>query len=68
MAGADCVMRLTEIRSTSQAEYSAMVSRGYTGNARTLVATRIRAVDVTWLLACVALAAAVVLGDRSLGA
>ncbi|HEY4378592.1 MAG TPA: cobalt ECF transporter T component CbiQ [Acidimicrobiales bacterium] len=48
--------------------HQAMVSRGYTGNARTLDSARIGALDVAWLAACVAVALAVVTGDRSLGA
>jgi cobalt/nickel transport system permease protein len=51
----------------SEEVYQAMVSRGYTGQARTLSAFRIRAIDLAWL-ACCAIAIALVLGvDRAIG-
>ena len=51
----------------SEEVYQAMVSRGYTGQARTLSAFRIRAIDLAWLTCC-AIAIALVLGvDRAIG-
>ena len=51
----------------SEEVYQAMVSRGYTGQARTMSAFRIRAIDVAWLAWC-AIAIALVVGvDRAIG-
>ena len=51
----------------SEEVYQAMVSRGYTGQARTLSAYRIRAIDVAWV-ACSAMLIALVIGvDRAIG-
>jgi energy-coupling factor transporter transmembrane protein EcfT len=47
--------------------HMAMLSRGYTGNVRTLATSRITARDVVWAAACVAAAVLVVGGDRALG-
>jgi cobalt/nickel transport system permease protein len=50
----------------SEEVYMAMVSRGYTGNPRTLRPPRIRVGDVVWVISCL-VAAAVVLGvDRAI--
>ena len=51
----------------SEEVYQAMVSRGYTGQARTISAFRIRPIDLAWLTCC-AIAIALVLGvDRAIG-
>jgi cobalt/nickel transport system permease protein len=53
--------------SMSEEVHQAMVSRGYTGEARTMSAFRVRAVDVAWVVAC-AVAIVVAMGiDRALG-
>jgi cobalt/nickel transport system permease protein len=47
--------------------YLAMVARGYDGNARTLRAFRIRAIDVAWIAGCVVSGVAVLALDRAVG-
>ena len=47
--------------------HQAMVSRGDTGDARTLAAARWRTADVAWVVGCAVVVLAVVVGDRSLG-
>lgn len=51
----------------SEEVHQAMISRGYTGDVRTLRGRRIGAVDVVWLVGSAALALAVLGGDRALG-
>jgi cobalt/nickel transport system permease protein len=51
----------------SEEVYQAMVSRGYSGNARTLSVSRMKAVDVAWILGCVVVATVVIWIDRVLG-
>jgi cobalt/nickel transport system permease protein len=51
----------------SEEVYSAMIARGYSGNARTMNRTRLGVQDLVWVTACLA-AAAVVLGwDHAIG-
>ena len=45
----------------------AMVSRGYTGEARTLSPSRVGAMDVVWSVGCFAIAFLAIGGDRVLG-
>jgi cobalt ECF transporter T component CbiQ len=47
--------------------YLAMVSRGYTGNPRSLRSFRVRPLDLAWIAACVGLSAAVLWVDRVIG-
>jgi energy-coupling factor transporter transmembrane protein EcfT len=51
----------------SEEVYQAMVSRGYSGNQRTLSVTRMKALDVVWAIGCLAVAAMAVGIDRALG-
>jgi len=51
----------------SEEVYQAMVSRGYTGQARTMSTFRIRAIDVAWVAGCALVIALVVGVDRALG-
>ena len=51
----------------SEEVHQAMVARGYRGNATTLTGWRPGPVDAAWVLACLALALAVLGGDRLLG-
>ena len=51
----------------SEEVHMAMVSRGYSGTPRTLTAFRVRTLDLAFALATVALAVAVLGGDRLLG-
>ena len=51
----------------SEEVYQAMVSRGYTGQARTLSAFKIRAIDVAWVGCCAIVIALVVGVDRAIG-
>lgn len=51
----------------SEEVHMAMVARGYTGNVRTLTASRLATSDVMWTIACVLLSVAVIGGDRVLG-
>jgi hypothetical protein len=44
-----------------------MVSRGFTGNARTLEAFRLRTIDAAWAAGAIAVAAALLFTDRLLG-
>jgi cobalt/nickel transport system permease protein len=53
--------------SLSDEVYMAMVSRGYTGEARSLNQPRVRAQDMAWTAACVLAAVALIGGDRALG-
>ncbi|HEX3088413.1 MAG TPA: cobalt ECF transporter T component CbiQ, partial [Ilumatobacteraceae bacterium] len=53
--------------SVSEEVYQAMVSRGYTGNARTLSPFRVKSLDVVWIIGCAAVIAAVVWIDRAIG-
>ncbi len=46
--------------------HMAMVARGYTGNIRTLAPQQIALLDVTWIMACVALGCAVIGADHAL--
>jgi cobalt/nickel transport system permease protein len=52
----------------SEEVHQAMVARGYRGDAATLEGWRAGTLDVVWALGCVALAVAVLGGDRLLGA
>jgi energy-coupling factor transporter transmembrane protein EcfT len=52
----------------SEEVHMAMVSRGYTGNPKTLTAFRIGAVDWAFAAACLAGAVLVLGGDHLLGA
>ncbi len=47
--------------------YLAMLARGYDGNARTLKAFRIRALDVVWAISCVLVGIAILGLDRAVG-
>jgi cobalt/nickel transport system permease protein len=51
----------------SEEVHQAMVARGYRGNARTLERFAPAAIDAAWSVACLALAIAVLGGDRLLG-
>jgi cobalt/nickel transport system permease protein len=51
----------------SEEVHMAMTSRGYTGSVATVGQRRLRAVDIAWALACLAVAVAAVGGDRVLG-
>jgi len=51
----------------SEEVYMAMVSRGYTGDTRTLRSGRVRAGDIVWIGVCVLVAIAVLGVDRALG-
>jgi cobalt ECF transporter T component CbiQ len=51
----------------SEEVYQAMVSRAYSGNPRTLSVSRMRAVDVAWMVGCVVVAAVVIWSDHVLG-
>ena len=51
----------------SEEVYMAMVSRGYTGNTRTLRSGRVRVGDIVWIGVCVLVAIAVLGVDRALG-
>jgi energy-coupling factor transporter transmembrane protein EcfT len=51
----------------SEEVYQAMVSRGYFGNVRTLSVSRMKAVDVAWMLGCLVAVAVVIWVDRVLG-
>lgn len=51
----------------SEEVHLAMVSRGYTGEVRTISPARVRARDVVWALGCAAVAVLAVGGDRVLG-
>lgn len=51
----------------SEEVHMAMVSRGYSGNPKTLTAFRVRAVDGAFVLACLAAAVAMLGGDHLLG-
>jgi len=51
----------------SEEVHQAMVSRGYTGDSRVIQHARVRAVDVSWALACVAGAIATLGVDHVLG-
>ncbi|HEY0398890.1 MAG TPA: cobalt transporter CbiM [Acidimicrobiia bacterium] len=51
----------------SEEVHMAMVSRGYTGEARGLSRFRMRAVDSAWSAACLVAAVLVIGGDRALG-
>ena len=47
--------------------HMAMISRGYTGNVRTMAPSRVVARDVAWAFLCIAAAVAIMGGDRVLG-
>jgi len=51
----------------SEEVHQAMVSRGYTGHARTLSAFRLRAIDVAWVVCCSLIIALVIGVDRAIG-
>jgi cobalt/nickel transport system permease protein len=51
----------------SEEVHMAMVSRGYTGNVRTVASTKVAARDVVWTVACVLVVILVLGGDRVLG-
>ena len=51
----------------SEEVHQAMVARGFTGNARTLDAFKLRAIDAAWAAGAVAVAAAMLFADRLLG-
>jgi cobalt/nickel transport system permease protein len=51
----------------SEEVHQAMVARGFTGNAQTLEAFRLRAIDAAWAAGAVAIAAALLFADRLLG-
>jgi cobalt ECF transporter T component CbiQ len=51
----------------SEEVYLAMVSRGYTGNPRTLRPPRLHMIDGAWVLGCAALAVVVVGADHAIG-
>jgi cobalt/nickel transport system permease protein len=51
----------------SEEVYMAMVSRGYSGHARTLDAASITAADATWALSCLVAALTILGTDRALG-
>jgi len=51
----------------SEEVHLAMVSRGYTGDVRTLESFRVGAVELLWIIGCAAAAAAVLGVDRVLG-
>ncbi|MEP7111786.1 MAG: cobalt ECF transporter T component CbiQ [Ilumatobacteraceae bacterium] len=51
----------------SEEVYQAMVSRGYTGQPRSLSAFRTKAIDATWTTGCVIVVAAVIWIDRVIG-
>jgi cobalt/nickel transport system permease protein len=51
----------------SEEVHLAMVSRGYTGQVRTLARTRITARDVVWAATCVAAVILVIGADHALG-
>ena len=51
----------------SEEVYQAMVSRGYAGQARTLSAFKVRAIDVAWVACCTIVIALVVGVDRAIG-
>jgi cobalt/nickel transport system permease protein len=51
----------------SEEVYQAMVSRGYTGQARTMSAFKIRAIDVAWVVCCAIVIALVIRVDRAIG-
>jgi energy-coupling factor transporter transmembrane protein EcfT len=50
----------------SEEVHLAMVSRGYTGNARSIGAGRLRAIDAAWIAGALVLALAVIGADRAL--
>jgi cobalt/nickel transport system permease protein len=51
----------------SEEVYQAMVSRGYTGHARTLSTFRVRAIDVAWIIGCALVVALVLKVDHVVG-
>ena len=51
----------------SEEVYQAMVSRGYTGRARTLSGFKVRLIDVVWISGCVIAVASVLVVDRAVG-
>lgn len=51
----------------SEEVYSAMIARGYNGNARTMNTFRLRVQDAIWLTGCVAAAVLVLGWDRAIG-
>jgi cobalt/nickel transport system permease protein len=51
----------------SEEVYSAMVARGYNGNARTMSSFRLRRIDLVWIAGCVAAAALVLAWDHVSG-
>lgn len=51
----------------SEEVYSAMVARGYNGNARTATKLRLRSIDYRWLAGCLVVAVAVLAWDRASG-
>ena len=51
----------------SEEVYQAMVSRGYTGQARTLSGFKVRLIDVVWITGCVIAVASVLVVDRAVG-
>jgi cobalt/nickel transport system permease protein len=51
----------------SEEVHQAMTARGYTGNARTLTAFRLRAADAAWTVAALAAAVLILFADHQLG-
>jgi len=51
----------------SEEVHQAMVSRGYTGQARTMSAFKVRAIDVGWIIACAVAIVAAMAVDGALG-
>jgi cobalt/nickel transport system permease protein len=52
---------------TSEEVHQAMVSRGYTGHPRTLSASKVKPIDLVWVLCCAIVIAAVVGIDHAVG-
>jgi energy-coupling factor transporter transmembrane protein EcfT len=53
--------------SMSEEVHQAMVSRGYTGQARTMAAFRVRTIDVAWIAVCAVVIVVAIGIDRALG-
>jgi energy-coupling factor transporter transmembrane protein EcfT len=64
---AKLVLQLIRNSDFEGAVHQAMVSRGYTGQARTMSAFKIRAIDVAWVACCAMVVALVVGVDRAIG-
>jgi len=53
--------------SMSEEVHQAMVSRGYTGQARTISTFKVRTIDVAWIVACAVVILVAIGVDRALG-